>query len=81
MGQDRRPTSLLIQGREYTTSGVPAACAKSSQMAIAAGGSFIVALLPQDSAFGPISVFAGFVVLALAFGLFAVRLSRARRYR
>ena len=37
------------------------------------GGSFIVALLPQDSAFGPISVFAAFVVLALAFGLFAVR--------
>ena len=43
------------------------------QMAMAAGGSFIVALLPQDSAFGPISVFAAFVVLALAFGLFAVR--------
>jgi DHA1 family bicyclomycin/chloramphenicol resistance-like MFS transporter len=43
------------------------------QMAMAASGSFIVALLPQDSAFGPISVFAGFVVLALAFGLFAVR--------
>jgi hypothetical protein len=42
-------------------------------MAMAAGGSFIVALLPQDSAFGPVSVFAGFVVLALAFGLFAVR--------
>ena len=43
------------------------------QMVMAAGGSFIVALLPQNSAFAPISVFAGFVVLALAFGLFAVR--------
>ena len=42
-------------------------------MVMAAGGSFIVALLPQNSAFAPISVFAGFVVLALAFGLFAVR--------
>ena len=31
------------------------------QMVMAAGGSFIVALLPQNSAFAPISVFAGFV--------------------
>src|SRR5262249_33959922 len=43
------------------------------QMTMAAAGSFIVALLPQDSALGPIAVFAGFVILALGFGVFAVR--------
>jgi MFS transporter, DHA1 family, multidrug resistance protein len=43
------------------------------QMTMAAVGSFIVALLPQDSALGPIAVFAGFVILALGFGVFAVR--------
>ena len=43
------------------------------QMTAAAAGSFLVALLPQDSALGPAAIFAGFVVLALAFALVAVR--------
>jgi len=43
------------------------------QMAMAAVGSFVVALLPQHSPFGMFAVFTGFVVVALAFGLFAVR--------
>jgi DHA1 family bicyclomycin/chloramphenicol resistance-like MFS transporter len=43
------------------------------QMAMAAAGSFIVALLPRDTSFGMIAVFAGFVAVALGFGLFAVR--------
>ncbi|HEV8031998.1 MAG TPA: multidrug effflux MFS transporter [Stellaceae bacterium] len=43
------------------------------QMTMAASGSFLVALLPQGSALGPIAIFAGFVVLALIFGLIAVR--------
>ena len=43
------------------------------QMAMAAIGSFIVALLPQQSPFGMIAVFTGFVIVALGFGLFAVR--------
>ncbi len=42
------------------------------QMATAAIGSFIVALLPYDNAFGMIAVFGGFVALALGFGIFAV---------
>lgn len=46
------------------------------QMTTAALGSFLVALLPQDSAFGPVAVFSGFVTLALAFGLAAVHLQR-----
>ena len=47
------------------------------QMATAAFGSFVVALLPYDSAFGMIVVFGTFVALALGFGLFAVsRVSR-----
>ena len=43
------------------------------QMTMAALGSFLVALLPQNSALGPAGVFAGFVALGLGFGLFAVR--------
>ena len=43
------------------------------QMTAAAAGSFLVALLPPDSAIGPAAVFAGFVALGLGFGLFAVR--------
>jgi DHA1 family bicyclomycin/chloramphenicol resistance-like MFS transporter len=43
------------------------------QMTAAALGSFLVALLPPDSALGPAAVFAGFVALGLGFGLFAVR--------
>ena len=43
------------------------------QMAMAAAGRFIVALLPRDTSFGMIAVFAGFVAVALGFGLFAVR--------
>jgi DHA1 family bicyclomycin/chloramphenicol resistance-like MFS transporter len=43
------------------------------QMAMAAVGSFLVALLPQQGALGPVVVFAGFVALALGFGLYAVR--------
>jgi MFS transporter, DHA1 family, multidrug resistance protein len=48
------------------------------QMTMAASGSFLVALLPQGSTLGPIAVFAGFVVMALAFGVFAVRRPSAR---
>jgi DHA1 family bicyclomycin/chloramphenicol resistance-like MFS transporter len=43
------------------------------QMTMAAIGSFLVALLPQQSPLGTVAVFAGFVVLALVFGIFAVR--------
>ena len=47
------------------------------QMATAAIGSFIVALLPYDSALGLTAVFGGFVALALGSGIFAVsRVSR-----
>jgi DHA1 family bicyclomycin/chloramphenicol resistance-like MFS transporter len=50
------------------------------QMTVAALGSFIVALLPYDSAFGMIAVFGSFVALALGFGIFAVvRTSRGGR--
>jgi DHA1 family bicyclomycin/chloramphenicol resistance-like MFS transporter len=42
------------------------------QMTMAAIGSFLVALLPQNTPLGPIAVFTGFVVLALVFGLVAV---------
>ena len=45
------------------------------QMAMAAGGSFIVALLPQDSAFGLILVFAGFIAVAFAAGIAGVALT------
>jgi MFS transporter, DHA1 family, multidrug resistance protein len=41
-------------------------------MAFAALGSFVVALLPYDSAFGIMTVFGGFVAAALGFGIFAV---------
>ena len=43
------------------------------QMTTAAIGSFIVALLPYDNAFGLIAVFGFFVAAALGFGLYAVR--------
>jgi DHA1 family bicyclomycin/chloramphenicol resistance-like MFS transporter len=42
------------------------------QMTVAALGSFVVAMLPYDNAFGMIAVFGGFVALALGFGIFAV---------
>ena len=43
------------------------------QMAAAALGSFIVALLPYENAFGLIAVFGGFVALGLVAAIFAVR--------
>jgi DHA1 family bicyclomycin/chloramphenicol resistance-like MFS transporter len=43
------------------------------QMTVAALGTFLVALLPHDSALGMIVVVGGFIALALAFGIFAVR--------
>jgi MFS transporter, DHA1 family, multidrug resistance protein len=43
------------------------------QMMSAALGSFLVALLPYENAFGMITVFGGFVALALVSGMFAVR--------
>lgn len=43
------------------------------QMTTAALGSFMVALLPQNNAFGPVAVFAGFVVLSLGAAVLAVR--------
>lgn len=43
------------------------------QMTMAAIGSFVVALLPHDSPLGMIVVFAAFVAIALASGIFAVR--------
>ncbi len=47
------------------------------QMATAAIGSFIVALLPYDNAVGLIAVFGSFVALGIGFGIFAVcRMSR-----
>jgi MFS transporter, DHA1 family, multidrug resistance protein len=50
------------------------------QMALAALGSFIVALLPDRGAFGLIAVYSGFVLAALAFAVFAVlRVSREGR--
>ncbi|MGE5271018.1 MAG: multidrug effflux MFS transporter [Thiohalocapsa sp.] len=42
------------------------------QMATASAGSFIVALLPYDNAFGMIAVFGFFVALGLGFAIFAV---------
>jgi DHA1 family bicyclomycin/chloramphenicol resistance-like MFS transporter len=48
------------------------------QMTAAAIGSFIVALLPYDNAFGVIAVFGVFVALALVSGIFAAgRMRRA----
>ena len=43
------------------------------QMAAAALGSFVVALLPYRNAFGMIALFSGFVALGLAAAVFAVR--------
>jgi DHA1 family bicyclomycin/chloramphenicol resistance-like MFS transporter len=43
------------------------------QMASAALGSFIIALLPYDNAFGLAAVFGGFVALGLGSGMFAAR--------
>jgi MFS transporter, DHA1 family, multidrug resistance protein len=47
------------------------------QMAIASLGSFVVALLPYDNAFGLIAAFGGFVAVGLACGIYAVRRSAA----
>ena len=41
-------------------------------MTSAALGSFVVALLPSDHAYGLIAVFGGFVALSLAAGIVAV---------
>ncbi|HEV2098859.1 MAG TPA: multidrug effflux MFS transporter [Stellaceae bacterium] len=43
------------------------------QMAAAALGSFVVALLPYENAFGMIALYGGFVTLGLAAAVFAVR--------
>jgi DHA1 family bicyclomycin/chloramphenicol resistance-like MFS transporter len=43
------------------------------QMTVSALGTFIVALLAHDSALGMIVVVGGFIALAFAFGIFAVR--------
>ena len=43
------------------------------QMIVAASGTFIVAVMPHDSALGMIAVVGGFIVLAFGFGIFAVR--------
>jgi DHA1 family bicyclomycin/chloramphenicol resistance-like MFS transporter len=48
------------------------------QMAAAAFGSFVVALLPYRNAFGMIVLYGGFVALALAAAVFAVRCARER---
>ena len=49
------------------------------QMAAAALGSFVVALLPYRNAFGMIALFGGFVALGLAAAVFAVRRTQRRR--
>ena len=49
------------------------------QMAAAALGSFVVALLPYRNAFGMIALYGGFVALGLAAAVFAVRCTRRRR--
>ncbi len=43
------------------------------QMTVAALGTFIVAVLPHDSALGMIAVVGGFIALAFGFGVFGVR--------
>jgi MFS transporter, DHA1 family, multidrug resistance protein len=48
------------------------------QMAAAALGSFVVALLPYRNAFGMIALYGGFVALGLAAAVFAVRCTRQR---
>jgi DHA1 family bicyclomycin/chloramphenicol resistance-like MFS transporter len=44
-----------------------------TQMIVAALGTYLVGLLPYDSAFGTIIVIGGFIALGLGFGIFAVR--------
>jgi hypothetical protein len=44
-----------------------------TQMIVASLGTYLVALLPYDSAFGTIIVVGGFIALGLVFGIFAVR--------
>jgi len=44
-----------------------------TQMTVAAVGTYLVGLLPYDSAFGTIIVVGGFIALSLVFGIFAVR--------
>jgi DHA1 family bicyclomycin/chloramphenicol resistance-like MFS transporter len=44
-----------------------------TQMIVASLGTYLVALLPYDSAFGTIIVVGGFIALGLCFGIFAVR--------
>jgi DHA1 family bicyclomycin/chloramphenicol resistance-like MFS transporter len=44
-----------------------------TQMIVAALGTYLVGLLPYDSAFGTIIVIGGFIALGLVFGIFAVR--------
>jgi MFS transporter, DHA1 family, multidrug resistance protein len=44
-----------------------------TQMIVAALGTYLVGLLPYDSAFGTIIVVGGFIALGLVFGIFAVR--------
>jgi DHA1 family bicyclomycin/chloramphenicol resistance-like MFS transporter len=43
-----------------------------TQMIVASLGTYLVALLPYDSAFGTIIVVGGFIALGLGFGIFAV---------
>jgi MFS transporter, DHA1 family, multidrug resistance protein len=49
------------------------------QMAAAALGSFVVALLPYRNAFGMIALFGGFVALGLAAAVFAVRCTQQQQ--
>jgi len=44
-----------------------------TQMIVAVLGTYLVGLLPYDSAFGTIIVIGGFIALGLVFGVFAVR--------
>src|SRR5207248_9637731 len=41
------------------------------QMTVAAAGTFLVAILPHDSALGMVAVVGGFIGLAFGFGIFA----------
>jgi uncharacterized membrane protein YqgA involved in biofilm formation len=47
------------------------------QMMVAAIGTFVVALLPYEIAVSMIAVVGGFIVLALGFGIFALRRPRS----
>jgi DHA1 family bicyclomycin/chloramphenicol resistance-like MFS transporter len=62
--------ALSIQPRR---AGTAAGLMGFLQMAAAALGSFVVALLPYRSAFGMIALYGGFVALGLAAAVFAVR--------